>query len=37
VLDHHLGLLGDVVRMELEEAGQRARRLLALDVRIVLA
>ena len=37
VLHHHLGLLGDVVRVELEKPGQRARRLLALDVGIVLA
>ena len=37
VLDHHLGLLRDVVRVQLHEARQRLRGLLALDVRIVLA
>ena len=37
VLDHHLGLLGDVVRVQSHEARQRLRRLLALDVRVVVA
>ena len=37
VLDHHLGLLRDVVRVQPHEARQRLRRLLALDVRVVLA
>ena len=34
VLHHHLGLLRYVVRMEVQEAGQRPRGRLALDVRI---
>ena len=37
VLDHHLGLLRDVVRVQPHEARQRLRGLLALDVGIVLA
>ena len=37
MFDHHLGLLRDVVRMQLHEAGQRPRRLPALHVGIVLA
>ena len=37
MFNHHLGLLGDVVRMQLHEAGQRPRRLPALHVGIVLA
>ena len=35
VLDHHLGLLLDVVRMQAHELGQRPRRLLLRQVRIV--
>ena len=37
VLDHDLGLLRDVVRVQPHEARQRLRRLLALDVRVVFA
>ena len=37
VLDHHLGLLRDIVRMQPHESRQRQRGLLALDVGIVLA
>ena len=37
VLDHHLGLLRDVVRVQLHEARQRLGGLLALDVRVVVA
>ena len=36
VLDHHLGFLADVVRMQAHEARQRPGRLLALDIGIVL-
>ncbi len=36
VLNHHLGLLRDVVRVELEEARQGLCRLLAFDIGIVL-
>ena len=37
VLDHHLGLLRDIVWMQPHETRQRQRGLLALDVGIVLA
>ena len=37
VLDHHLRLLRDVVRMQPQKAGQRPARVLALHVRIVRA
>ena len=37
VLDHHLGLLRDVVRVQSQKASQRPRRFLPLDVWIVFA
>ena len=36
VLDHHLGLLLDVVRVQAHELGQRPRRLLLRQVRVIL-
>jgi hypothetical protein len=36
VLDHHLGLLADGVRMQVHEAGQRLGGFLVLDVGVVL-
>ena len=36
MLDHYLGFLADIVRMQAHEASQRPGRLLALDVGVVL-
>ena len=33
VLDHHLGLLREVVRVEADEPGQRPGRLLLVELR----